>query len=252
MILIGFVLILFNLPGASVGGGPTTTLPCFQGGPCTSTTRTSPGNNQALVVTVSASPNPVNVGSPVTFSASTTSGQAPYSYVWYFQDMAGIGATGQTVTHTYAASGVYNVVAFATDSQGNTGQGSVQLTVTAPATQNCTNCIVIHVVSSYSNANVPGASVTLGSSTKTTDANGNAAFNVPSGSYSLTVSASGYMTLSKTGVQFAQGQTYTFAIVNSNLGSLAVVGGSSFGVPNGMLLGFGFLAVGVFMVRRRS
>ena len=62
---------------------------------------------------------------------------APEGTTWDFGDATEIG-TGIDVTHTYEAAGVYTVGLNVVDNAGGTGSTTQQLTVTAPAAQDCT------------------------------------------------------------------------------------------------------------------
>jgi PKD repeat protein len=64
-------------------------------------------------------------------AGGSTPGSSPIStYGWAFGD--GVGGSGITVSHTYAASGTYTVTLTATDTQGQAGTQSQPVTVTAP------------------------------------------------------------------------------------------------------------------------
>lgn len=66
---------------------------------------------------------------PLTFDGKPGTNAAVNSYAWSFGD--GQSAAGASVTHTYAAPGVYTVTLSVTDSFGNSGSISKQLDVTA-------------------------------------------------------------------------------------------------------------------------
>jgi PKD repeat protein len=81
-----------------------------------------------LTAVVSASPNPVTVGTAVAFSGSAAGGSGTYtSYAWKFGD-GGLGA-GTPASHTYATAGTYNVVLTVTDSAGHTATAPYSETV---------------------------------------------------------------------------------------------------------------------------
>lgn len=87
---------------------------------------------------LSASPTPglrapvsAVVGSPRAFTATPGTNVAVSSYAWSFGD--GQSATGQSVTHSYAAPGEYTVTLTVTDSLGNSGSASEEIGVTTSA-----------------------------------------------------------------------------------------------------------------------
>ena len=69
-----------------------------------------------------ASPTSPVVNTPVTFTASTFGGTAPYTITWNFGDGA-IGS-GSTVNHTYATANTYSVTETAKDSSSPAGTGT--------------------------------------------------------------------------------------------------------------------------------
>ncbi len=89
-----------------------------------------------LVVTVVGQPlraafgyDPVNptASKPVTFTANVTGGTPPYIIEWSFGD--GTSGTGNTVTHTYAVKGTYNVTMAVRDANGDSVVRSASITV---------------------------------------------------------------------------------------------------------------------------
>ena len=69
----------------------------------------------AFTASFTVSSNPI-VGSPVTFTASTSGGTAPFSYAWNFGDGATATVTTTVTTHTYTAKGSHTVTLTVTDS----------------------------------------------------------------------------------------------------------------------------------------
>ena len=68
-------------------------------------------------VTFFADDTAVCLGTPVTFTSTSSSGVAgPVTYIWNFGD--GASSTAATPSHTYAAPGYYNVTLSVTNSQG--------------------------------------------------------------------------------------------------------------------------------------
>ncbi|MGI0156017.1 MAG: PKD domain-containing protein, partial [Thermoplasmata archaeon] len=90
-----------------------------------------------LTVTVAAlpsamvrvAPNPVNVGSTVTFNSSVANGTKPFTYLWSFGDSSS--AVTANATHLYSAAGTFTVTFVATDALGQIASGSVMVTVAA-------------------------------------------------------------------------------------------------------------------------
>ena len=76
-----------------------------------------------------AGPNlTVALNSPAEFDASASTDNFEIaSYEWAFGD--GTTTTGRTATHTYAASGVYNVTLIVTDAAGNSATDTLRVTV---------------------------------------------------------------------------------------------------------------------------
>jgi immune inhibitor A len=68
-------------------------------------------------------------GLQVSFSASTSGGTAPYSYLWNFGD--GTTSTQQNPQHTYTAAGSYSVTLTVTDAQAQTATTTKQVTLNA-------------------------------------------------------------------------------------------------------------------------
>src|SRR5690348_6767280 len=89
---------------------------------------TSRINAAPLSVSISASPNPVNVGQPVSLVCIGTGGIPPYVYFWALGD--GSTGAGSSRSHSYNAPGAMTVVCTVTDNTGATGIGQSVVTVT--------------------------------------------------------------------------------------------------------------------------
>ncbi len=76
------------------------------------------------------SPKFVIVGSRINFTASPTGGSPPYNFSWNFAD-GSTNATGNPVSHTYQANGIYNVTLAVKDSTSSTTMASHSVTVQA-------------------------------------------------------------------------------------------------------------------------
>ncbi len=77
---------------------------------------------------ISATPNPVDAGAPVNFSATFIGGVSPVTISWDFGD--GTNGTGKNTTHTYSVNGsIIEVSCVASDLAGDSTMTSLQLTV---------------------------------------------------------------------------------------------------------------------------
>ncbi len=84
----------------------------------------------ALVVSASANPTALLVGSTVAFSSSVQGGTAPVSYHWAFGD--GTSSTSFAPAHAYLAAGTYTVWLNVTDAAGAIVSAEVAVIVNAP------------------------------------------------------------------------------------------------------------------------
>src|SRR5256712_408194 len=73
------------------------------------------------------SPLAPQIGTTTTFTATASGGVAPYSFSWIFGD-GGRGAV-TTVTHSYAAAGIFDVTYTATDSASHSGSSRTVIAV---------------------------------------------------------------------------------------------------------------------------
>jgi PKD repeat protein len=89
----------------------------------------------AQVVSINASPNPVNEGEPVSFSASVQ-GDTPISYNWDFGD--GATGSGGSPTHTYDEPGTYTVELVASNEPGENSR-TLAVTVERDLPSICTS-----------------------------------------------------------------------------------------------------------------
>jgi DNA-binding beta-propeller fold protein YncE len=153
--------------------------------------------NPSLVLTVglgAASSGQIDVGDLLDATASVTGGTPPASYSWEFGD--GSGASGSSVTHTYATSGLVYVSVVATDTSGGTTSKTIPLTVEPLPT--------VTLSASPSNTTDVGASIALTAQVAGGTSPGNASWTFGDG-------ASGYGTAVKhtyttSGVYFAKFQ----------------------------------------------
>lgn len=106
----------------------------WESNPVTDTVDPS-GNNMGTIVllpppvnaTASATPTTVEVGDPVSFSASATGGITPYTYHWDFGD--GNTSTDQNPTHSYQQNQTFTATLTVTDSNSNSSSDTVDITV---------------------------------------------------------------------------------------------------------------------------
>ncbi len=88
-------------------------------------------NSPPIISSVSARPNPVNVGVEVTFECSADDpDNDSLDYSWQFGD-GGTGS-GATATHSYSSSGNYNATVSVDDGQGHTVEDTISVTVVDP------------------------------------------------------------------------------------------------------------------------
>ncbi len=91
--------------------------------------RSGQGTPQAPVAAFTSTPN--NLTASFDGSGSHDPDGSITGYAWTFGD--GTTGTGATPTHTYLASGTYDVKLTVTDNSGQTGTVTHSVTVTAPA-----------------------------------------------------------------------------------------------------------------------
>jgi PKD repeat protein len=92
----------------------------------------APGGNQTGAIEVTISATNATGPAPLTtqFTASAANGQPPYTFDWNFGD-GSEGASGQSVSHTYTASGEYTAILAVSDSAGNEAATGVIISVGA-------------------------------------------------------------------------------------------------------------------------
>ena len=80
-------------------------------------------------VSISYSPNPTDVGVPVSFTSSVKGGTSPYNYTWEINSV--IISYNPSFTYTFDSSGAFIVVLDIVDSNGNRASANVTETVNA-------------------------------------------------------------------------------------------------------------------------
>ena len=90
--------------------------------------------NQPPVARFTVSPSPATVGSPVTFDARASYDPDGFitDYRWDLNGDGVVDATGQIVTYTYFAPGLYQVTLYVTDNMGVSSQSTQTLQVSVP------------------------------------------------------------------------------------------------------------------------
>jgi PKD repeat protein len=133
------------------------------------TVTSSGGGTGTATAAFTFSPASPNALQTVFFNASTSTGSAGHAitiYAWDFGD--GVSALGVSVSHSYAAAGVFTVTLTVTDDAGQKGNKSAALTVTAPGsgtltagfTASPTNPVSGTLVSFNANTSTPLANIT--------------------------------------------------------------------------------------------
>ena len=85
-------------------------------------------NAVPLSASISASPNPVSVGQPVSLLCIPVGGVPIYTYSWTLGD--GSTGTGSSLSHSYSTTGSMRVVCTVTDNVGTMAKGRTTVTVT--------------------------------------------------------------------------------------------------------------------------
>jgi PKD repeat protein len=154
----------------------------------------------APAASFTAAPSPAIVGSPVGFSAASSSDAAGAitGYSWNFGD--GTTATGVTASNTYAAPGTYTIALTVTNDAGQTNTATRTLTVYGPPAASFTaspdpTTAGSPVGFSAAASSDPGGAITgyswdFGDGTTATGANPSHAY-ANSGSYSVTLTVTG-------------------------------------------------------------
>jgi PKD repeat protein len=87
-----------------------------------------PSNATPIIdVQPAASPDPVDAGATVDFNVSYEGGSLPVSFSWLFGD--GATSISQDPTHVFANAGTYQVRVWVNDSNGHSGEGSINVSV---------------------------------------------------------------------------------------------------------------------------
>lgn len=143
-------------------------------------------------LTLSISATPLSGPAPLTVGfEALPSGVSPYSFQWSFGD--GGTSVFQNPGYTYASPGTYTAVCTVTDALSRTAQDSVVITVTSG-----TGGASGRAVDSSTGIPISGATVSLAGQNTSTDVNGNFAFaGIAPGTYTLTISRTGYVSVSR-------------------------------------------------------
>ncbi|MDE2046498.1 MAG: PKD domain-containing protein, partial [Thermoplasmata archaeon] len=87
----------------------------------------------AMTVSITVSPNPAVLGTPVSFGSNVLGGVGPYSYSWNFGD-GGLGGNLANITHIFTTDGPFTVVVAVEDTTGTVAYGSIQVSILLQAT----------------------------------------------------------------------------------------------------------------------
>lgn len=85
-----------------------------------------------FAVSIDASSNPQDLGSPVTFSANIAGGTAPYSYQWDINGDGAIDGTAASITAKYAEAYSGDISVAVQDSTNGTGTGTRAVSINGP------------------------------------------------------------------------------------------------------------------------
>ena len=145
-----------------------------------------------VAITLSITATPTSGFAPLTvgFEASPCCA-APYSFAWAFGD--GGTSVFQNPSYTYATPGTWTATCTMTDSLGRTASASTAITVQSPV-----GGASGRVTDSATGLPVSGAVVTIAGQSVTTGADGNFSFSgITAGTYTLTISRTGYTSTSR-------------------------------------------------------
>ncbi len=99
----------------------------------TTTVTVYPAGSVPLSVTLSALPDPVDVGSTLTFQAEPAGGVPPYAYAWGGLPPGCTGGSSQSLPCTPTSAGHFNVSLTVTDRNASTASATVEVGVLAPS-----------------------------------------------------------------------------------------------------------------------
>ena len=178
---VGNVTVTFNAPGY----GPFTSIYSVVAG-----VQTTVGDIGLTpkIITLSVTATPDTGFAPLTVGFETSPCcAAPYSFDWNFGDGTP-NVPHQNPNHTYSNPGTYVATCTMTDGLGRTLSKTVTVTVQAAE-----GSVAGRIVDSSTGSPLAGASVSVDGYSATSDGSGNFSIaNIPSGSYTLTVSSPNY------------------------------------------------------------
>ncbi len=93
----------------------------------------TPSSGGSPSVSLAANPSSVAVNKATSLTGTVSGGTAPFTYAWTGLPPGCTSQNSATLSCTPTTAGTYTVTLTVTDSKGNTGQGSVSLTVTNPS-----------------------------------------------------------------------------------------------------------------------
>jgi len=210
------------------------------------------------VVTITPGSATIQLGNNVSFSATATGGSGTYTdYMWHWEQFnttnRGNYDSGSSNTYSFAPAniGSYGVYVVVTDSQGNTAQSLESSVIVQNTTTPTTGSLQVMAYDKSTGNPLNGATVQMTQApigqallSDTADSNGSVIFStVLPGSYTVSVSASGYQTATGSGsvtagqtgeitvTLTAQVTTYQVSITSGQGGNVSY----SYGANTGMV-----------------
>ena len=150
--------------------------------------------NHAPIANATATPTTVNVSETVTFDASDSSdpdGDA-LTYEWDFDGDGTVDATGETVTHSYSASGIYGAKLTVTDTNGAKSAATVNVNAqTRTPTEGLIHYWALNETTGSTAYDYPGAAdgSVIGATQGVAGPDGSLAYSFPTGSSGVDISS---------------------------------------------------------------